>query len=40
MSVYEQLSEFDKALIAAKDKAKKISVHLGVDQPSIEKIVS
>jgi hypothetical protein len=34
------IDEFDKALIADKDKAKKILELLGVDKPSIEKIVA
>lgn len=33
------IDEFDKALIADKPKAKKILELLGVDKPSIEKIV-
>lgn len=33
------MDEFDKAQIADKNKAKKISELLGVDKPSIEKIV-
>ena len=45
MTVNEQLyvcglmDEFDKALFVDKDKAKKILELLGVDKPSIEKIV-
>lgn len=34
------MDEFDKALIDNKDKAKKILELLGVDKPSIEKIVA
>ena len=34
------MNEFDKALIVDKDKAKKILELLGVDKPSIEKIVA
>ena len=34
------MDEFDKALIADKTKAKKILELLGVDKPSIEKIVA
>ncbi len=34
------MDEFDKALIVDKDKAKKILELLGVDKPSIEKIVA
>jgi hypothetical protein len=34
------MNEFDKALIGNKDKAKKILELLGVDKPSIEKIVA
>ena len=33
------MDEFDKALILNKDKAKKILDLLGVDKPSIDKIV-
>jgi len=33
------MNEFDKSLIADKDKAKKILELLGVDKPSIDKIV-
>jgi hypothetical protein len=33
------MNEFDKALIIDSEKAKKILELLGVDQPSIEKIV-
>ncbi|TYP69687.1 hypothetical protein [Aquimarina intermedia] len=33
------MDEFDKALIGDKTKAKKILELLGVDKPSIEKIV-
>lgn len=33
------MKEFDKAIIVDKDKAKKILELLGVDKPSIEKIV-
>ena len=46
MTVNERLyvcglvDEFDKALIVDKDKAKKILELLGVDKPSIEKIVA
>ncbi|MGC3977768.1 MAG: hypothetical protein QM751_05975 [Paludibacteraceae bacterium] len=34
------MDEFDKVQIADKDKARKILELLGVDKPSIEKIVS
>ncbi|RNL51331.1 hypothetical protein [Pedobacter jejuensis] len=34
------MDEFDKALIVDKNKAKKILELLGVDKPSIEKIVA
>lgn len=34
------MDEFDKALIVDKGKAKKILELLGVDRPSIEKIVA
>jgi len=34
------IDEFDKALIDDKDKAKKIVELLGIDKPSIEKIVT
>ena len=34
------IDEFDKAQIDDKDKAKKILKLLGVDKPSIEKIVA
>lgn len=34
------MDEFDKALTVDKDKAKKILELLGVDKPSIEKIVA
>ncbi|MCX3266627.1 hypothetical protein [Pedobacter agri] len=46
MTVNERLyvcglkDEFDNALIVDKDKAKKILELLGVDKPSIEKIVA
>ena len=46
MTVNEQLyvcglmDEFDKAIIVDKNKAKKILELLGVDKPSIEKIVT
>jgi hypothetical protein len=33
------MNEFDKALIIDREKAKKILELLGVDKPSIEKIV-
>lgn len=33
------MNEFDKAIILDKDKAKKILELLGVDKPSIDKIV-
>lgn len=34
------MDEFDKAIIVDKNKAKKILELLGVDEPSIEKIVT
>jgi len=34
------MNEFDKAQMADKDKARKILELLGVDKPSIEKIVT
>lgn len=34
------MDEFDKAIIVDKNKAKKILELLGVDKPSIEKIVT
>lgn len=33
------MNEFDKALICNREKAKKILELLGVDKPSIEKII-
>ena len=38
--VYGLMDEFDKALIVDKDRAKKKFELLGVDKPSIEKIVA